>query len=473
MNRHALDIRRVGLPIGFALLCLVLMFVMFRAFGGSLPFEAQGYRVEVPLMHASNVVPGSDVQIAGVDVGRVVEMRRDGDRALAELELKSRFAPLRTSATALARTKTLLGEGYVEIAPGPKGAPAIPEGGRLDAKQVGSPVQLDEFLESFGPRTRSQLRALFTGMAEAYGGGATQALNDSLGHAGPFSANLDAVITALARQSQDLTRLFARSGDVLSALGRRSGVLRAALHNSNAVLATTAQRDRELAATVRALPPFLRRLQSTADVVRAASADLRPATAALRTAAPQVRPALDAIRATGPDFRAVFRDLPAVAAAGRAGLPALRRILAATPTALRALYPTAREVIPLAQLLGLYRESAVVGAFTNAGSGTNGKLVGPGGRILSRVGGAVTVWNESIGGYVKRLPTSRSNPYPRPDGFTEIQKQGFLKAYDCRHLHNPLLVPPTGTGSPPCILQGPWALNGVTAYYPRLQLAPP
>jgi virulence factor Mce-like protein len=473
MNRRALDTRLVGLPIGFALVCLVLTFAMFRAFGGSLPFEAEGYRVEVPLMRAGNVVPGSDVQIAGVDIGRVVKLRRDGDRALAELELESRFAPLRVSALAIARTKTLLGEGYVEIAPGPTDAAAIPDGGRLAAKRVGSPVQLDEFLESFEPRTRSRLRELFGGMAEAYGGTATQALNESLGHAGPFSANLDAVVTALNGQSSELKRLFARSGDVLGALGRRAGVLRAALHNSNAVLQTTAQRDRELAATVRSLPPFLRRLRSTAGVVEAASADLRPATAALRSAAPQVRPTIDAIRATGPSFRAVFRQLPAIASAGQAGLPALRRILAAAPTAFRALYPTAREVIPLAQLLGLYRDSAVVGAFTNAGSGTNGKLVGPGGRIISRVGGTMTLWNESVGGYVKRLPTSRSNPYPRPDGFTEIPKQGFLKAYDCRHLHNPLLVPPTGTGTPPCILQGPWELNGRSAYYPRLQMAPP
>ncbi len=98
-------------------------------------------------------------------------------------------------------------------------------------------------------------------------------------------------------------------------------------------------------------------------------------------------------------------------------------------------------------------------------------MVGAGGRVIHRAGGAVTVWNESIGGWIKRLPTNRANPYLRPDGLASLGREP-LKSYDCRNTGNPLYVPPTGSGAPPCVTQGPWTYKGSTAFYPRLQRAP-
>ena len=95
---------------------------MYDVFGGSLPFAPQAYRVTIPLTQAANLVAGSGVQIAGVKIGKVVAVNRTGNTASATIELQSRFAPLRSGATAIARTKTLLGEGYLELAPGPEDA---------------------------------------------------------------------------------------------------------------------------------------------------------------------------------------------------------------------------------------------------------------------------------------------------------------------------------------------------------------
>ena len=160
-------------------------------------------------------------------------------------------------------------------------------------------------------------------------------------------------------------------------------------------------------------------------------------------------------------------------AAGNRGLPSLSRILRAAPSALKPAYPASRELIPFMQLLGLYRSSAVIGTLTNVGAVLNGKMVGPQGKIIGRAGGAAYLSNESIAGFVKKLPTNRSNAYPKADALDDIKRGGFLKRYDCRHTGNRALVPPIGSGVPPCVVQGPWEFNGVTAYYPRLQLAPP
>src|SRR5581483_11615145 len=121
------------------------------------------------------------------------------------------------------------------------------------------------------------------------------------------------------------------------------------------------------------------------------------------------------------------------------------------------LYPTSRQLIPVLRLMATYREQAVIAPFTNAGSVTNGTVIGPSGKIAHRATGMLYLSNETPVGWVKRLPTNRSNPYPEPSGLADLSKIGFLKSYDCRNVNNVLYLPALGTGVPPCVPQGPWA----------------
>jgi ABC-type transporter Mla subunit MlaD len=462
--------RSLIVPALFALACVVATLVVFKSFGGSLPLESQGYRVRIPLPQAANLVPGSGVQIAGVKVGKVVSIHRTGAHAEATVQLQSRFAPLRSGATAIARTKTLLGEGYIELAPGPRGAPAVRDGRLLAARQVHASVQLDEFLGTFDPATRGRLRHLFAGLSDALKGQGA-ALNDALGNTGPFTANLNSVLGAVDSQRADLRQLIASSGDVLSAVGERQGTLRAAIDAGNQVLDSTARSSRGLSATVHAMPAFLRQLHTTSDTLTAASPDLNRAVAALLPIAPVVQPMLAEIRSAAPEFRALFDELPATLTAGRRGLPALTKIVGAARAGFAQFYPTARELIPFMQLFAA--DNRVVDILANVADVTNGTYVGPGGRVVGYATGLPTVWNETISGWTKKLPTNRQNPYPKPpDGLLDTGKLGVLKAYDCRNTGNVLYLPPIGA-APPCILQGPWSFNGSSAYYPRLQLASP
>jgi hypothetical protein len=131
-----------------------------------------------------------------------------------------------------------------------------------------------------------------------------------------------------------------------------------------------------------------------------------------------------------------------------------------------------RELIPLLELLGATRTS-VIGFLGNVSSTLASKMVGPGNRVQYFGWGTARIWNETLSGWVKRLPTNRSNAYPKPDSADDIGKLGHLKTYDCRHLGNTLYLPPTGTGTPPCDEQGPWTYKGITSYFPHLTEAPP
>lgn len=465
------SMRRRAVVLGLPLLCVVLTLGAYALFGGGTPLQARGYRVAVPIPDAQSLLAGSDVRSAGVKIGRVVAIRRAGNAAVATIQLDARYAPLRAGATAISRTKTLLGEGYLELALGPASAPAIPEDGSLAATQVRRSVRLDEFVSTFDAQTRARLRSLFGGMARALDDRGPD-ISDTLGAGGPGAANADAVLRTLDGQTAPLTRLVADAGTVFDALGRRDGALGRAVRAGNAVLATTAHRDTQLAATIGALPPFLRTLRATSDAITATSPDLERATRALTPAIGPVDRALGHARELSPDLRRTFAELGALTQRGNRGLGQLTRVVRTAPALLRTLYPALRELNPFVQLLATYRVQGLVAPLATAVAG-GGSMIGPGGKIAVVGTGSLYVSNETISGWIKRLPSDRSNPYPRPDAIAQFQKQGFLSSYDCRNVHNPAYLPPLGTGSPPCVEQGPWNYRGKVAYFPRLLRSPP
>lgn len=459
----------VVFPVVFALVCVVLMIATWISFGGNTLLSPQGYRFFMPLPRASSVYEDTSVRIAGITVGKVVSVSLDGAHARALVEISPPYAPIHSGAREIVRSKTLLGEGYIEMAPGPASAPAVAEGGTLAASQVQPTQQLFDVLRVFTPGTRARLRTMFSGLAAALNG-QSLSLNDSLAHAGPTFTNFASVAQTLQSQAPALSGLISDTGTVLSALGTRAGVMQLFVRAGDAALSTTAASDRQLRATIDALPAFLAQLRSTSLVLRGASPDIGGAVGALNAATPQIVPAFHAIQGATPVFTTLFLRLPAVLSAGQSALPDVDRVLVAAGRAFPLVYQAARQLIPIVQLLSADRNS-VVGSLANAAQIQNGVLRAPGVGTIHYAAGAVTVWNETVGGWLRKLPTNRSNPYPAPDTENDIA-HGGLRAFDCRNTGNPLVLPPIGTGAPPCLLQGPWEFNGRRAFYPRLQPAP-
>jgi phospholipid/cholesterol/gamma-HCH transport system substrate-binding protein len=461
---------QLWLPIGFALVTVAAMIGIWVSFGGSLPFAAGDYRLRLELGTAQNIYPGSDVQIAGVTIGRVSEVRTNRRDAKVTISIDRQFAPLHSGAYAITRSKTLLGEGYIEIAPGPKSAPAVPDGGVLPISHVLPSQQLDQALHTFNPTTRRNIGEMFAGLSKALRGRA-RALSDSVGNAAPASSDLASVARLLADQQPQLQRTIASAGQVLGAVGERQGVLEAAVRSANAVLGATAARNSALSATITALAPFLVQLRNTSGTLASASPDFNRAADALLPLAPALAPGLRSIDIAAPQFRGLFRQLPGVIGAGHRGLPAATAIVNAAGSSFTQVYPATRQVIPFFQLASAIDQS-IVAFLANVGSASATSYVGPGGYITHTVNGIPSIWNETIAGWVKKLPSNVQNAYPAPGSASQVANGG-LRAYDCRNTHNPLFLPPTGTGSPPCITQGPWVFDGKSRYYPHLTQAPP
>jgi len=463
--------RQLLMPIVFVLGCVVLSIATWQAFDGTTPLRAKPYEFSAKLPSAAGLVPGADVRMSGVVIGRVTRVERDRETARITSGLDPKFAPLHAGATVIARSKSLLGEAYLEVAPGARAARVLRDGETLAPSQVRRTQQLSDVLSTFKPQTRTDMRALFAGLARGLRGRG-QDVNDGIGWAEPATASFAKLFELLDRQRGDLAQLISSSAEVFDTIGQRQAAVATTIDAGDRVLSATAARDAALRATTRALPPFLQRLRAAAQTVDGASGDLNAAAHALEPVAPKVAPLLRDIRSYAPEFRALFRELPPVLDAGRRNLKYVKAITRAAKPALAKAYPSLREIIPFVQLLTASREE-IVAVLGNVGALLSPTAYGPGDRLVHFGGGIPTIWNEAVGGWIRKLPTNRANPYPKPQGLRTLASKGYIDAYDCRHLKNPLYLPPTGSGAPPCDTQGPWEFQGRTSYYPNLQPAAP
>lgn len=430
MVKAAPSFGRIALMVGFALSCFALLLFLWLAFGGPVPLKPKGYRVEVAFKEAAQLATEADVRISGVPIGKVKTIESDTGtgEAVVTMELEAKYSPLPSDARAMLRQKTLLGETYVELTPGTAGAERVPEGGRLPAGQVGETVELDEILRAFDPETRAAFQEWTQTQAEAIAGRGRD-INDALGNLGPFADDAAELVDILNRQEPAVTRLLADTGAVFEALTERQGQLRELIENSERVFATTAARDRELRETFLALPTFERESRQTVTRLAQFARDTDPLVTQLRPAARELSPTLTDLSALAPDLRGFFRELGPLIDASRAGFPAAERVLEDLRPLLGQVDPALRQLNPVLEFLGLYRRE-LAAFFANTVAATQATTVSNRGPLhYLRTTNPLNPENLAV--YPNRLPTNRTNPYPKPGHFDRISEG--LPSYETRH----------------------------------------
>jgi phospholipid/cholesterol/gamma-HCH transport system substrate-binding protein len=99
-----------------------------------------GKTISVQFDDVAGLKEKADVRMAGVLVGKVGKIRLVGGKALVDIEL-TKDVELRNGASASIQSLGMLGDKYVELIPGPVGAPAIAEGTILKGD---TPVSFDQ-----------------------------------------------------------------------------------------------------------------------------------------------------------------------------------------------------------------------------------------------------------------------------------------------------------------------------------------
>src|SRR3982074_1400022 len=138
METSSPPVTKIVTMVLFTLSCVGLLLFLWLSFGGTVPLNPQGYRVKLSFPNAQELATQADGRIAGVSVGKVVQKELDpaGNATIATVQLGNQYAPIHRNATAILRQKTILGETYIDLNPGTRGSPALPDGSLLTRGQV-------------------------------------------------------------------------------------------------------------------------------------------------------------------------------------------------------------------------------------------------------------------------------------------------------------------------------------------------
>jgi virulence factor Mce-like protein len=449
----------------FALSCFGFTLFVWKSFGGPTPLEAHGYRFHILFgSEASQLTPNADVRISGVNVGKVISVKRRGLGADALVEMESRFAPIPKDSRAIIRFKTLLGETFVEMSQGSRTAARLPENGILPRKQVAPVQQVDRVLGSFDEPTRAAFKRFLTRTAKALDQRGPD-LNSAIGHAAPTTESAADLVEILDRQRGALRGLINDSGTALTAVGTRAADLQSLVRASNQVFSATAQRNENLTQTVKAFPKFLDDTREALVQIDGAAKDGAPTLRALRPVIPLIVPALRETRRLAPVTQDLFEGLRPAIAAGRKGLPAVTDVLDAAKPALDVLDVAGSYLIPLADYVKAYRTDVITWL---AKLGTAANYLAPNGQRMARLLNPID--EETIVGYEQRNASNRHNAYTLPGEIARLASTS-VRAFDCRNTSNPQQVPVIGTGTPDCQVQPPLAFRGLTKSFPQLEPA--
>jgi phospholipid/cholesterol/gamma-HCH transport system substrate-binding protein len=466
MSTEGPTLGRLLVISGFALTCFGLLLFLWLAFGGPIPLKPQGYRVQVAFTDAATLADQADVRTAGVKIGRVVkkQLAPGANKLLATIELDSRYAPMKADARAILRQKTLLGETYVEVTTGSRGAPDIKEGGRLPDGRVARAVEFDELFSTFDKPTRKAFAEWMASIAKA-GAGRGRDLSDALGNLPVFAENAQGVVDVLDDRRAALRDLVKNTGRTFEQITADEGALTQLTQRNTELFGELSQRRDKLAASIRILPTFLQESKLTLARLRMFSVNTEPLIRDLQPVLEDLQPTLVSLRRLSPDLENLFDNIDPLITAGDQGLPALSRTLRGADPTLAATGPFLQQLNPLLRFLEFNQTKltdflnigpASLGGIRSAPAGSKSN-----GHVLPQI---IVLGGESLPALV-RGTANRGNAYLAP-GSKFDPGALMLPSFDCKRSGE---KPPTNT--PGCKVQGPVPFEGKSQRYPNVEPA--
>lgn len=321
--------RRIAVVLGLA---AVVVVVIVLAGGDS----SSSYTVRAEFKDAAALRPNQQVKIAGVRVGTVEKLEvTPHDTALATMKLDSAGAPVGAGARAFVRPVNLIGEKYVDLDGGDTRRPQ-PSGTFIPLRRTGTPVELDDLIDTLDATTRTRLAILIDQNGRALLGRGGD-LGATLRRLPPALDRAGSLVAALARDNQALGRLVEESDTVVGAIAGQRRALGRLVGSAGAALDAVASRQRQLGATVGEAPGAITQLRETLG--------------RLDTTAVALRPAAVGLRASAPGLTATLRALPGFAAAARPTLGTARRVAPTLGRLGRRATPVVRRLRPVAERL--------------------------------------------------------------------------------------------------------------------------
>lgn len=215
---------------------------------------SQDVTVSARFADANGLLSGSEVEVAGRQVGQVTGIGSQGNQALVTMRVRHDLAPIRSGTQASIRYSTLLAEKYVELRPSKSGAPlgdrAIPS-----ARTV-TPVDFDQFLSTLDPKTRQLVDTLIQQTAGGVAG-RQATINDLLDQLHGLSFEGYTFLQTVDSHRADVAATIANLALVSTRLAQSQDQLAGFIGSLNDVTATLASRDQQLNQVIQELDPVM------------------------------------------------------------------------------------------------------------------------------------------------------------------------------------------------------------------------
>lgn len=219
--------------------------------------------VQVVIDDAVGLERGNEVMVAGVTIGSITDLSIAHDAAAATLSLAS-DARIRRDAKVRVRSRSVLGEKYLEILPQARDTPALVDGDTLSP--TGPQMEIDEMVNALGPL----VAAIEPEVLQATMASLSKALAEDPDRLSTMLANLDTTLANTADASQDLSSTLA---SVRGTMGR-----------ANRTLASVDARASEAEALIAKAEQVLEHAESAAEPLPEAVEEARAVLQELRTA---------------------------------------------------------------------------------------------------------------------------------------------------------------------------------------------
>jgi phospholipid/cholesterol/gamma-HCH transport system substrate-binding protein len=297
--------------------------------------DANPYMVRAIFDNAAFIIPGEDVKVAGVKVGKVQSLDVTPEfKAAVVLRIDDpAYRDFRRDASCIIRPQSLIGEKFVECEPTQKhavGAQPPPSLRKIDRGpgegQYFMPVQNTEQsvdLDLINNTLRLPYRERLSLIVNELGAtvaGRGEDVRAVIRRANPALKEIDRVLAILASQNKALQDL-ARDGDtILAPLARERRHISGALASSAEVAQATAERRADFQQDIQKLPEFLRELRPTMTRLGALSDEMTPVLADLHDAAPDINRMIIQL---GPFSQAALPAVDSLGEAAKVGTPAI------------------------------------------------------------------------------------------------------------------------------------------------------
>lgn len=410
--------------LAFVAVFLVLFIGLYKGAGGTLGRLSTPYQAKVILPDGFQLVNNADVRAAGVQIGRVADITNRGSQAVVTIEIDKEHAPLYRDATTLLRTKTLVGENFVEINPGHRTEGKLPDGGTIPVDRAGESVQLDEILSSLDTPTRNGIRATIDGLGSGVKGRADD-INRLFAAMRPTAVDGVTVMSVLNGQRAQFGSLIEDTGQVMQAIAQRGTSLQGLVRSAKRTAEVVAARDEKLGDIFNELPSTLEQTRKSVSRLQDFSRTSTPVVANLRAGFQDLQPVMRDLPTAASSTRDALLELAPFIKAANPVLSHLSTFADSTKSAVPGLDAVLRQADPLVSFLAPYDRDLASFFANQAGMASYKDANGHGVRLLLHLDpngftGFSPQLRETLaslqkaGSVVIDTPQVAKNPYPAP-----------------------------------------------------------